>query len=102
MNDNRITWRAVLVGAFFAALFAALSIYINSKAGIIFAATQISVLPYLLLILMVLAVNPLLRLVRFIRVFSLVELMVIFIMGMVSAGIPNFVWSSKFYRLPEV
>ncbi|MGI6087641.1 MAG: DUF6785 family protein [Kiritimatiellia bacterium] len=90
MNDNRITWRALGVGAFFSALFAALSIYINTKARIVFAATQISVLPYLLLVLMVLAINPLLRLVRIIRAFSLVELMVIFIMGMVSSGIPNF------------
>ncbi len=90
MNDNRITWRALAVGAFFAAFFAALSIYVNSQAAIIFAATQISVLPFLLLILMVLALNPLLRLVRIVRVFSLVELMIVFIMGMVSAGIPNF------------
>ncbi len=90
MNDNRITWRALGVGAFFAALFAALSIYVSTQAAIVFAATQLSVLPFLLLILMVLVLNPLLRLVKIFRVFTLVELMIVFIMGMVSAGIPNF------------
>ncbi|MCA1809691.1 MAG: hypothetical protein LC725_09630 [Lentisphaerae bacterium] len=90
MKDNRITLRAVVVGAFFAALFAAISIYTSSHLSIIMTATQIPVLPYLLLILTVFLLNPLLRLVRFVRAFSLSELMIIFIMGMVSAGIPNF------------
>lgn len=90
MKDNRITLRALLVGSFFAAFFAALAIYINSQVQIQFAATQIGVLPFLLLILMVLVLNPLLRLLKRIRAFSLVELMIVFIMGMVSAGIPNF------------
>lgn len=90
MKDNRITLRSLLVGAFFAALFAALSIYINTHVSIMLASAQITVLPFLLLIVMVLFLNPLLRLIKIIRVFSLVELIIIFIMGIISAGIPNF------------
>ena len=39
---------------------------------------------------MIVLINPICRLVRLIRVFSAVELIVIFIMGAISAGIPNY------------
>lgn len=90
MKTNRISVRALLTGAFFAAFFAALTVYIENRHNIIITSTQIPVLPYLLLIAMVLLLNPLLRLVRVARAFAPAEIMVVFIMGMVSAGLSSF------------
>ncbi|MBU4429762.1 MAG: hypothetical protein KKE37_10475, partial [Verrucomicrobia bacterium] len=90
MNEPRITARCVGVGLFFSAVFAALSIVVSNKQNMSLAACQIPVLPYFLLIAMILLLNPLCRLIRRLRVFSTVEMLVIFMMGAVSAGIPNF------------
>lgn len=54
------------------------------------ASCQIPVLPYLLLIVMVLLINPICKLIRVIRVFSTVELLTVFLMCSVSAGIANY------------
>lgn len=96
MNTSppNVTVRALLWGAGFAALFAALTVYASNafpnKQGLQLTATQIPVLPYFLLILMVLALNPLCRWIRRARSFSTIELLTIFLMGMVSSGISTF------------
>lgn len=86
-----ITLRGFLLGLFFAGLFAHLTVYWENIAPTkLVTAAQIPVLPYILLIGVVLLVNPLLRWARGIRPLSAAELMVIFIMGMVSSGISTF------------
>ena len=90
MRDGRITVRALIVGTVFAALFAFMSVYFENRHRIYVTTTQIPVLPYVLLFASVLLINPLCRLVRFVRTFTVTEIMLIFIMGMVSAGISTF------------
>ncbi|MBI3986640.1 MAG: hypothetical protein HY343_06960 [Lentisphaerae bacterium] len=82
-----ITVRAFVWGVVFAALFAVLTVCNTNLASLHPVVTQLPVLPYLLLMLMLLLLNPLCRLVRFIRTFSTSELLVIFLMGMVSSGV---------------
>lgn len=89
MNNN-ITARSVFLGIFFSVVFAIVSIVCVNTSDVIMSSSQIPILPYMLLILMVVLINPLCRLVRFIRKFSAVELIVVFIMGAISAGIPNY------------
>jgi len=88
---NRITVRSVLLGALVAGVFAW---YDVTKAhighGTLHSATQIPVLPYLLLIAGVALINPLFRRLRIPVVLGSVELMIVFAMGAVSAGIANF------------
>ena len=96
LADNRITFRALLLGCFFSGLFAFLTVYQeNVPPSSIFTATQLPVLPYILLIVCVALLNPLLRLVRIIRPLALVEVLVIFIMGAVSSGISTFGLASE-------
>lgn len=90
MKSNRITIRAFVLGTFFSAVFAVLTVYATNVPRIYLTATQIPVLPYLLLIVMILLLNPLCRLIRVIRAFSTVELLIIFLMGMVSSGVSSF------------
>jgi len=78
--------RAFLFGVLFAAAFAALTIYIESRHNCNMSASQLPVFPYILLIVMALLINPFCRLIRIVRAFSPVEVMIIFMMGMVSAG----------------
>lgn len=79
-----------MLGAFFAAFFGALTVYIASRHNMITNSTQISVLPYLLLMVTVLLLNPLCRLIRIIRAFSPVEITVMFMMSMVSSGLATY------------
>lgn len=92
MNDspNRITGRAFGLGLLFTLVFAVLTVYFGNRLSIYVSAVQIPVLPYFLLLCMVLLINPLCRLIRFIRPFSVAETLVIFTMGLVSAGISSF------------
>ncbi len=86
---EKITLRAFAFGLLFVALFAVLSVYVHHDfhPPVFVSATQIPVLPYVLLFLTVLLINPLCRLLRFSRAFSQVEILIVFIMGLVSAGI---------------
>lgn len=93
--ENTITWRSVLVGLFFSALFAVITVYCNHANGLVLSATQIPVLPFALLIIMVTLTNPLCRLVKFLRPFSPTELMIVFMMGFVSGGISTFGLSAQ-------
>lgn len=89
-QDGRISLRAFLMGIMFAAFFAAISVYIENHRSLYLTATQLPVLPFVLLLAMVLLVNPVCRLLRFIRPFTAAEVLIVFIMGLVSAGIATF------------
>ncbi|MFO7534968.1 MAG: DUF6785 family protein [Kiritimatiellia bacterium] len=90
VSPNRITGRAFGVGLFFTLLFSVLTVYFGNRLGIYVSAVQIPVLPYVLLLSMVLLINPICRLIRFVRPFSVAETLVVFTMGLVSAGISSF------------
>lgn len=90
-----MTLRAVVVGAFFSALFAGLTVYLTNRRAMVVTANQIPVLPYVLLIVSVVLVNPLCRLVRIVRRFSPAEILIIFLMGMVSSGVSTFGMTSQ-------
>lgn len=90
MKSNRITLRSLVVGVVFAAVFAVLTLYSSNRLNVYLTNTQIPEMPFILLIVMVLLLNPLCRLVRFIRAFSTVEILIIFIMGLVSAGLSTY------------
>ncbi|HYF50637.1 MAG TPA: DUF6785 family protein [Planctomycetota bacterium] len=93
----RITLRSFLMGVFFAAGFAIVAVSTeNSSEGIQPTANQVAVLPYVLLFGTVLLINPLLKLIRFIRPFSVSELLIVFLMGSVSSGIPTYGLTSQF------
>ena len=98
MNDSpaRITGRAVALGLLFAALAAILTLYFDNRHSIHVTAVQIPVLPYVLLLLTVLLVNPLLRLLRVFRRLSAVEMLIIFIMTMVSSGMSTYGLAQQF------
>lgn len=94
-ETKTLSWRSVLLGLFFSALFAVVTVYCNHANGIYLSATQIPVLPFALLIVMVILTNPLCRLIRIIRPLSPSELMIVFIMGFVSGGISTFGLSAQ-------
>ncbi len=98
MNANRITLRSVVLGMMASGLFAWYTVIMENSGGKnppILTATQIPVMPFLLLILFVLVVNPVLRRIRFIRRLSTAEVMLIFIMTMVSSGVSTFGLASQ-------
>ncbi|MDA0837389.1 MAG: hypothetical protein O3B01_13810 [Planctomycetota bacterium] len=109
-NDAKITVRALILGAVFSGLFAWLTVYFENRQAIILTATQISVLPYVLLFLFVLFINPiltllvriplplfsLLRLARIFRPLSIAEILIVFVMGSVSSGVSTFGLASQF------
>ena len=88
--NKRITFRSVFFGTVMCILFALLTVFAMQRKMLSLASTQIPVLPMVLLVVLVLLINPFLRLVRVIRPFSVVELLVVFIMGMVSSGVSTF------------
>jgi hypothetical protein len=94
-NPARITLRALLWGTVLAAVFAALTVYFEHQFNLVVTATQIAVLPYLAIFAVVLLLNPIVRLLRFIRPFTTAEVMLIFIMTSVAAGIPTFGLASQ-------
>jgi len=89
-TDNRITLRALLVGTLFAAVFAVLTVFFENHRRMLPTANQIPVFPYILLFVSVLVINPLCRLIRVVRRFTSTEVLVIFMMGMVSSGVSTF------------
>ncbi|MBM4164468.1 MAG: hypothetical protein FJ222_08510 [Lentisphaerae bacterium] len=96
MKPDRIGFRAFFLGTLFAAAFAWYAVRAeNFPPRTILTATQIPVLPYLLLIFLVAIVNPLLRFVKVSRGLAKSEIMLIFVMGMVSAGLASFGLASQ-------
>jgi flagellar biosynthesis chaperone FliJ len=89
-SQNKITVRSLLLGALFAALFAALTVVLENRQSMLPTANQIPLFPYVLLVLAAGLVNPLCRLVRIVRPFSTAELMIVFVMGIISSGISTF------------
>jgi len=89
-GENRITFRSFLLGALFSGVFAVLTVLLENRRDMCLTANQVPLLPYALLILTVLLVNPLCRLVRVIRRFSQAEILIIFVMCMVSSGVSTF------------
>jgi hypothetical protein len=92
---SKITLRALIIGAVFAGFFAFVTAYLENRRSLYLSATQIAVLPYILMLVMVLLINPICRLIRIIPVFSSAETLIIFIMGTVSAGISTFGLTSQ-------
>ena len=88
-KPHTITLRSILAGAFFSAFFAFVAIAgMNTPSPVYISSTQIAPLCYVLLLGLVLLLNPFLRLIRIIRPFSIPEVLVVFVMGAVSSGIP--------------
>lgn len=96
---NRITWRAILTGIVVSAVFAFVTVYFGNKRGLFPTSTQLPVLPYVLLVLTVLLINPLCRLIRFVRPFTAVEILAVFMMGMVPSGVSTFGLSAQLVPL---
>ncbi len=94
-----ITFRSVLIGALLVVFFAFLTVYFENQKGLVLTATQIAPAPFVLLFLIVLFINPVCRLIRVIRPFTFAEIMLIFIMGSVSAGISTFGMASQLVPL---
>ncbi len=97
MKTNQITLRAVFLGTIVSALFAWYTVITQNvvPGQRILTATQIPVLPFLFLIAGALVLNPVLKRLRFIRRLSTAEMMIIFIMAMVSSGISTFGMASQ-------
>ncbi|NLB56643.1 MAG: hypothetical protein GX811_12950, partial [Lentisphaerae bacterium] len=87
---KRITFRSILIGTIVSALFAGVAIRAAHMNNIILSASQMPEAPFALVLLTVLLINPVCRLIRVIRPFNSVEMLIIFIMGLVSAGISSF------------
>ena len=98
-KDNRITGRSILLGAIFAAAFACLTMFLDNRRTMQPTANQIPLFPYILLLVMVLLVNPLLRLLRVFRRLSAAEMLIIFIMTMVSSGMSTYGLAQQFLPL---
>jgi hypothetical protein len=98
-QDSKVTFRALLVGTLFAAAFAVITVYCENRRAIYLTATQIAVLPYVLLFATVLLLNPICRIlgrvVKAIKPFGMAEILIVFIMGSVSGGISTFGLASQ-------
>lgn len=88
--EDRITGRALVTGAIVAVVFSFLNVYFEHRQDLVATATQIAVLPYVLLLVTVLLLNPLSGLLRIVRRFTRAEILTVFIMGAVSSGIASF------------
>jgi hypothetical protein len=95
MKSKTITARAIALGLLVSGVFAFLSVYFGNQHGLYLTATQMAVLPYIFLFFTVLLLNPLCALVRVLRPFSVAEILVVFCMGTVSAGISSFGLTSQ-------
>ena len=89
-SESRVTLRSIIAGALLAGLFAFLTVFVENRKGNCPTANQLPLFPYIMLVLLVLVINPIIRLIRFIKPYTLVELMVIFVMAMVSSGVSTF------------
>ena len=88
-NEN-ITIRSLILGIIFSALFAILTVVLENRQEMLPTGNQVALFPYIMLVFLVVLINPFFRLVRFIKPLSLAELLIIFVMCMVSSGISTF------------
>src|SRR5882757_2950621 len=88
-KPRMITLRAIITGAVFSALFAYVAVIgMNTSSPVYISSAQIAPLTYALLLGFVLALNPFLKLIRIVRPFTIAEILLVFVMGAVSSGIP--------------
>ena len=95
MKEGKITIRSLILGTVFSGLFAFVTVWFENRKDLVVTANQIAVLPYVLLFLCVLLINPVCRLLRFVRRFTVTEILLVFIMCSVSAGISTFGLASQ-------
>jgi hypothetical protein len=88
-HDN-ITIRSIIIGMILSGVFAALTVVLENRQGMLPSGNQLPLFPFIMLPILVVLVNPALRLVRIIKPLSLPELLIIFVMCMVSSGISTF------------
>ena len=88
-NEN-ITIRSLILGIIFSALFAILTVVLENRQEMLPTGNQVALFPYIMLVFLVIFINPFFRLVRIIKPLSLAELLIIFVMCMVSSGISTF------------
>ena len=93
--EGKITFRSLLLGALLSGVFAVITVFFENRSGQIVTANQIAVLPYALLFVVVLLINPFCRMIRFVRRFTVTEILLIFIMCSVSAGVSTFGLASQ-------
>ncbi len=89
-KPDNITIRSLVLGALFSGAFALLTVILENRYSMLPTANQLPLFPFVLLAIFVLLLNPLLRLLRFLRPLSLPEMLIIFVMCMVSSGISTF------------
>ena len=100
MKYGSVTIRSMILGTIFSGAFALLTVYFENlhstdSRDLYVTANQVPVLPYVLLFACVLLINPICRLLRFVKVFSVAEVLMIFVMCSVSAGISTFGLASQ-------
>jgi len=93
-NTGEVTLRAFLLGVFLSGLFAWVTALLDNGDVIAhrsrsLSANLIPVLPHVLLLAVGLLVNPLLKRIRICRLFTRPELLLIFVMTSVSAGVAS-------------
>jgi len=89
-NPDNITIRSLVLGALFSGAFALLTVILENRYSMLPTANQLPLFPFVLLAVFVLLLNPLLRLLRFLRPLTRPEMLIIFVMCMVSSGISTF------------
>ena len=97
---GKMTLRAFVLGIIVVAVLAWFTVLRENRPPYeTLTATNIPVMPYLVLAAVVLLINPAIKLVRFVRRFSRVELLVIFMMGAISNGIVSYGLESQWVPL---
>ena len=89
-KPDNITIRSLVLGALFSGAFALLTVILENRYSMLPTANQLPLFPFVLLAVFVLLLNPLLRLLRFLRPLTRPEMLIIFVMCMVSSGISTF------------
>jgi hypothetical protein len=95
MQKQTFTARSFVAGLVACAVFAVLTVYFGNRRALCVTASQIPVLPYLLLLATVLLINPVVRLIRIARPFAPAETLLVFVMGLVSSGLSTFGLSAQ-------
>lgn len=104
-NAGEVTLRAFMLGVFLSGLFAWITALLDNGDVIghrsrSLSANLIPVLPHVLLLAVGLLVNPLLKRIRIMRLFTRPELLLIFVMTSVSAGVAS--WGLSGNLIPVI
>ncbi len=90
-----VTVRSLIWGVLMSGVFAFLTVFLENRRSMIPTANQVPLFPYLMLVFAIMLINPIARLIRIVKPFSVMELMAIFTMTMVTAGISTFGLTSQ-------